>query len=648
MVAIVTPEQGNSGRYPLDLDLRPTSEPHVKLVGMVTRRADESFSVMSRRHRAWQLIDETMTAYIPLAEYEKNLRKRGGGKEQMSFQNRPVSIVVPHSYAIEDTILTYLTQAFLSNPIFPYEGVGPEDEIPAKLLEIVVAQQVNRFKAQLEIHAAFRDILRYGICSSTMEWRVLLGRKPVVREQPVYSFTGEQVGTERFKENVEAVLFEGNKVSNIDPYRLLPDPNVSIHRVQDGEFFGWSEIIDYQTLIAQENAGTSGFFNVKFLQGSQKSSKYTPDQSARKVFSGGGIGEGIVTPNTTRKVTIVNMFVLLIPNELGLGDGVDPELWLMTIANDTLLIRLQPLNLNHNQIPVAVGASEYDGYSITPVSRIEMMYGMQNVLNWEFNSHVANVRKAINDMFVVDPSMVHMPDMEDPEPGKLIRLRRSAWGRGVKEAVAQLSVNDITRANIQDASVIADIMNRTSSASDGLQGVARQGSGRRSAAEFQGTSGGALKRMERTAWVISIMYMQDLAYFYASHTQQLMSEDVYRRQVGEWPDVLKETYGRSVNITPFDIIADFDVTFKDGSPPGGGQGGAEVWVQLFQAIAGDEEIRGQFDIPRLFQHVARVMGARNVHDFMKKGGNIQSQVLPDAEVAAQAAAGNVVPIGQAQ
>jgi hypothetical protein len=51
-------------------------------------------------------------------------------------------------------------------------------------------------------------------------------------------------------------------------------------------------------------------------------------------------------------------------------------------------------------------------------------------------------------MLIVDPSLINMADLEDPKPGKLIRMRRAAWGRGVENAVKQLNVNDITRQHI--------------------------------------------------------------------------------------------------------------------------------------------------------------------------------------------------------
>jgi hypothetical protein len=202
---------------------------------------------------------------------------------------------------------------------------------------------------------------------------------------------------------------------------------------------------------------------------------------------------------STSPIDVVWMYWTLIPKDQKLGSSEYPEKWLIGMAADKVLICAKPLSLNHNMYPVAVCAPDFDGYSSTPVSRLELMYGMQEALDWLFNSHIANVRKAINDMLIVDPSLVNMADLEDPKPGKLIRMRRSAWGRGVENAVKQLGVTDITRSHIQDASSIIDYMQRTSAATDSVSGMIRKSGERVTAAETKSTQQSALSRLTKAA-----------------------------------------------------------------------------------------------------------------------------------------------------
>ena len=183
------------------------------------------------------------------------------------------------------------------------------------------------------------------------------------------------------------------------------------------------------------------------------------------------------------------------------------------------------------------------------------------------NSHVKNVRKAINDMLIVDPYLVNMKDFEDPKAGKLIRMRRTAWGRGVKDAVSQLAVNDVTRNHMADTAVVIDMMQRASGSVDSLMGIMREGSERRSATESRATTQSALSRLARMAKICSIMTMRDIGYMFASHTQQLMTQEVYASIAGRNQTELEEEYGQSVGmkISPFDINVNYDIDVGDGS-----------------------------------------------------------------------------------
>ena len=86
----------------------------------------------------------------------------------------------------------------------------------------------------------------------------------------------------------------------------------------------------------------------------------------------------------------------------------------------------------------------------------------------------------------------------------------------------------------------------------------------------------------------------------------------------------------------------FDVKPVDNTIKGGEF--AEVWVQLFQSMAASPELQQSFDIPKVFMHVARIMGANNVHEFVKRGGAIRPEVMGPEQIAQQEQAGDIVPL----
>lgn len=630
-------------KYPKDLDLRPASQEHQRLLKEVYTRALESSREMSKRYDSWRKVDKTLTAYVKLDETEEHIKSVDDRK--------PVSIVVPYSYATLETILTYFVTAFLENPIFRYEGSGPEDIVGAILLEKVIEQQTMQFKTALNLHTMFRDSLSYGMGVVTPTWDRKWGWKAVLQDQGFMSaLFGRFMNTGKVRGREETILFEGNRLKNIDPYSYLPDPNVPIHEVQQGEYVGWIEQTNYMKLIELEK-NDSDIFNVKYLKGigsgGRSQFNKTKSDSGRSERYGNNSAYG--SDMATNPIDVVWMYWTLIPKDQKLGSSEYPEKWLLGLAADKVLICAKPLSLNHNMYPVAVCAPDFDGYSATPVSRLELMYGMQEALDWLFNSHVSNVRKAINDMLIVDPSLINMADLEDPKPGKLIRMRRSAWGRGVENAVKQLQVNDITRTHIQDAASIIEYMQRTSAATDSVSGMIRKSGERVTAQESKSTTQNALSRLTKSAKIASLQAMQDIGYMFAVHTQQLMSKDTYVKATGSWAEVLRQEYGEQsrLHVTPFDLIVDYDVVVKDGSTAVGGD--TEGWIEIFRIMSQQPQMYTNFDMVRIFKHIARIMGAKDINEFILQQGPVppvQMSVNSTQNIEKGVQQGNMVPIEQ--
>ena len=617
-------------KYPMGLNLRPGSELHEKLKEAVLTRARMSNSAMSGRFESWREIDKTLTAYIPLSEAEEKVLAKDSRK--------PVSTVVPVSYATLETLLTYLVAAFLDEPIFRYEGVGPEDVLGSALLEHVVSLQSARAKMGVQLHTMFRDALAYGFGAVTPVWMRKYGFRDVMKRESYYStVSGEEIQFEPTRERTEHIRYEGNELYNIDPYNYLPDPSVSISDIQRGEFVGWVARENRMSLLKQEYAG--GIFNAKYIEHISGKSFLSTDQSRRDRYKVGGDNKA---PDVTKPVDVIHMYIDLIPSEWNLGRNNYPETWVFSLAGDQVLVRVGPTELNHGLKPAAVCAPEYDGHTVSPISKLEVINGLQRMMDFLYNSHMLNIRKAVHDMFVADPSMVNLNDIVNPSAGRIIRLRKRAWGKGTQSALEQLKVTDITRAHMQDALVVADMVQRIAGTPDTLQGFMRPSSERRSATEAHEARSGALSRIEKAARVASLQAMQDLGYMLAIQTQQFMTREQYIKIGGRYEEELRKEFG-DVNRTlvgPFDILVDFDVKMHDGTLPTSGDPG--LWATMFQVIASRPELAQQFDVARIFKYWARLSGAKNVNDFV-----IKAQVRPDEEVMNEVEKGNLVSLEEA-
>jgi hypothetical protein len=634
---LLNPEQpsiGSSGLYSINydydypdgLDFRPRSSLHKKIKDEILERALEARTTMSKRFPYWNSIDRTLTAYIELDSAEEKVLEGDSRK--------PVSIVLPYSYAVLETLLSYLVAAFVQDPIFRYEGVSPEDTIGAILMEMVIAQQCIKSKVGLNLHTNFRDQLAYGFGACGASWRQDWG----------YRITGQPDGYGGMEKVVEeAVLYEGNELINLDPYKCLPDPDVSIHEVQKMSYFGWCDQDNYYDLLAEESLDDN-LFNVKYLKHLVGRRSFLFKENSARSDKVGGFSEPAKNTRLSQAVDIIKMYIKLIPKEWKLGTSTRPEKWYFELAADEVLLRAKPIGLAHDKFPVAVGSPDFDGYSPTPISRIETLYGMQGVIDWMFNAHVANVRKAVNDNIIVDPFLVNVNDFKTSKHGGIIRTRRPAWGKGVKDVAQQLGITDVTRAHIQDVAFVIDYMQKIGGVDDAAMGILRQGGPERlTTAEYQGTRSGAVSRLRRVATVVGLQFMQDVGEFFGYHAQQMMTEDTYVKAVGEWQERLIREYaitpGSKMKVTPFDLLIGFDVIVRDGSIPGDNY--SEVWEKLFDTIAQNPGLQQRIDLFQIFSHIARNNGAKNVDEFKVK-------VMPNEQVDQQVQQGNVIPFNPQQ
>lgn len=623
--------------YPDDLDLKPDSDLHQSLKAKILTRARESRNEMSKRFPSWNEIDKILTVYIPLKDKEETIKKQD--------KTRPVSIVFPYTYSMLEALLTYMTLAFFQDPMFQYEGVGPEDVKGSSLLELVIRLHTIKTKVPLAVHSVIRNALAYGIGPGAPGWEKRYGMKPITSEV-IYLPEGRGTTRNREVQWVKSLLFEGNNLHAIDPYSWLPDPSVDASNIQRGEFVGWITNDNLMNMLAEEKEPENKMFNVKYLHAIRnKKSSFSTDQSSRNLKYGGGDPK-TATVSSTSHVDNINMHVNLIPREWELGTSEYPEKWLFTLSSDEIITSASKLTHAHGMYPAAVAAPEYDGFSPTPIGRLEILYGLQHTLDFLFNSHIANVRKSINDMFVVDPYLININDLKDPEPGKLIRLRRPAWGRGVDKVVQQLQVTDITRQNIGDSQYITQWMDRISGADQSMAGQQRKGGpDRKTKAEFQGTRGSAVSRLQRLAMITSMQFMQDIGYMFAVHTQQYLSKSTYVKIAGRDQERLTRLFGKTnqerIPVDPYDLAIDYDVIPRDGSIPGGNF--SDVWVELYKIIATDEELRKEYDTFRIFEYIANELGAKNIQDFKRNMDQIQPVTMPDEEVQKEVQAGNLVP-----
>ena len=226
------------GRYPNGLDLNPSSDLHKKLVNLVMEKARIAHHRLREKFPEWEKIDDSLTAFVDLSEAEEDVKS--------ADERKPVSIVIPLSYATLETLLTYFAAVFLQDPVFQYGPREPRDIIKAAKMEYLVQYQVELGKMALGLHTQWRDAFSYGFGLAAPEFIRDYAYKTVKKKMSMWSNLMRVFVEGPMQEIRQRVVrYEGNVLNSIDPYLSLPDPNVAIHNLQRGEFFGWIERTNY-------------------------------------------------------------------------------------------------------------------------------------------------------------------------------------------------------------------------------------------------------------------------------------------------------------------------------------------------------------------------------------------------------------------
>lgn len=625
--------------YPEDLNLHPDSEQHRAILQLLLKAAQESYEVMYDRFDVWRELDEKLSVYTELDSDEKEI--------QDEDERKPVSIVVPIAYATRETLLTYWVAAFLQSPILRYEASkDPNDLVGVMLLESIIEQHNIRSKLALDLHTMWSDSFTYGFGAGATNWRTTYRYRTRYVEK-VDRLLGFPYKKSKVLERQEIVDFNGNNLDVLDPYNCLPDPSVPVIKVNDMNFFGYVERTNYNDLLLDEKHGGGDVFNVKFLHDlSDKTSRYFSADE----YNTGRYRKQNINPSlrpgsgmATKPADIMTMKMWIIPKDLDLGKGEYPEVWEFRVVADRVIIGAQPSENDHNQLGIVTMSPDSDGHTTLPVSILEREYPLQHGIDWLWQSHVANVRKAVNNMFVVDPSIINMNDLVNTKYGMLARTRAAAWGRPVGDAIHQLQVQDVTQGHINDIGFLMNIDNLVFTNTQAKGGMEKRGD-RVSAQEARDTRTSFLSKMEKQAKIGSIQGHYDIADQYASNTIQFLDDEQYVKITGDYAQLLAEEYGidtRFIKVDPGALDVRYDVVPNDGTIPSGEY--AQIWERLMNNAAAHPDIYGSLDFVRVWRHVARLLGAKNPHMFMKNRAPIQSRVTDQGTIEEEVRKGNMVP-----
>jgi hypothetical protein len=602
---------------------------HRRLVSRLSTRVRMAEKGQSEQHDKWRRAEEITLAYMPETEVDARRRaNREAGKPTYT------TIAIPYSYAMLMSAHTYWTSVFFSRtPIHQYSGRHGEGEMQVQAMEALISYQVEIGQMTGPYYVWLYDAGKYGCGILGHYWE-----KQILHYGQIVEMPNPLTGVPELFQTTQVVEgYQGNRVYNLSPWDFMHDPRVSLKNFQRGEFciarcrIGWSKILErYQ----------QGYYNsnIDHLKGhlTDKARTEGSDQLRRPQFDMTLQDDVEEESKHPSGATFYEVFIELVPDEWGLGKGLMyPQKWVFTITEDLeLVVGATPLGLVHCQFPFDVLECEIEGYGEYARGMPEIMTGIQETIDWLINSHFFNVRAALNNQFIVDPSKLVIKDVQNSGPGFIWRLRPEAYGTDITKMFAQVQVSDVTRTHLADFQTMLGIGERTLGVNDQIMGTLHTG-GRKTATEVRTTTGFGVNRLKTTSEYMS-------ATGFAPHSQKLVqtSQQYYDMQaklkrVGSY---VVEAGEKFINVSPADIAGFYDFVPVDGTLPVDRMAQANLWKELMGNIRMmPPEIAMGYDWSRIFAWVAQLGGLKNITQF-------KIQLTPQEQLLRMAQQGNVVPM----
>jgi len=611
----------------LTLKIDPKGKLHKKLIARVSSRITMALSKQTNQHVKWRKAEETTLAYIPEDEADAVRRvDREGGKP------RYTTIHLPYSYALLMSAHTYWTSTFFARtPIHQYSGRHGETEMQVQALEALIAYQVEVGEMMGPYYIWFYDAGKYGhgVLGHYWEQEIIHYGSIMEYENP----TTGQIDVLQTTQEIQG--YQGNKVYNVSPYDFLHDPRVQMAQFQKGEFCCSRRRLGWGDILRREKAGY--YVNLDELKrhgGEDKGASDGASQLVRPDFSSTTLDEDEGKSHPAGAV-FWEFYVDLIPSEWGVGKTDYPQKWCITVTeNLELIVGASPLGYIHGKFPFDVLEPEIEGYGLYSRGLPEIMEPIQNTMDWLVNSHFFNVRAAINNQFIIDPSKVVVADTKNGEPGFIWRLRPEAFGTDIRSMVHQVPVTDVTRGHFAELQNMIQIGERTLGINDQIMGALHQG-GRKTATEIRTSTGFGVNRLKTMTEYMS-------ATGFATHSQKLVqsSQQFYDMEgklkiVG---DLAMDAGQAFMNVTPDAIAGFYSFVPVDGTLPVDRMAQANLWKEIFAGLRMmPPQIAQGYDWAKMFGWMATLGGLKNIHQFKIK-------VVPDQQLLGQAAAGNVIPM----
>lgn len=533
---------------------------------------------------------------------------------------RPIKQAIPMAFAKVHTFKSFVLSLYFQREKF-YEltSTGSEDEQYRELAEKLLQSDLEKNQWYHRVGQWATHMGKHGLGIIKHTWDEDYGY--VARESMEGGFgLGKwKIGGKTVSTYEQVLKNAGNKLKVVNPNCFLPDPRVPLIDINDGEFCGDEFELSKTELLEMQHRGV--------VMGIDDLSPMTISRAhfrrRMNLHHQSQINHNDPT-KTSHLVRITEMQIKLVPSKhemfdgSKLGDEDFPVKYLVWIANDSRIIRLEPYGYLHDKFTYNISTYDEDDTDYLSVSLVDLVQQLQDTSDWFFNSRVESVSRNIEGKLVVDPMGVEVESIKNDS--RLILVKKGASRLGVDNFVKQLDVRDTTAGHMNDVSAIAAMVNSVTAVNENAQG--QYHTGRRSATEARVVTQGASARMKQVASSAWCTCFAPLGHSLLTNLRQGMNEEMIVLRAGEqWFDPEHPSRQEAVMrflADPETLIRSQDFWVFEGTIASEKQYTAQQLMELFNTVVtlGPQGIIDLEISPKLLIHkIFELLGVPDLASF---------------------------------
>lgn len=610
-------------------DLRPGTEKAEKISRMLTDNFKLSHRHVSLNYPIWDDLEMFYRSYRLIDDEDRESEEKYGVRK----------IIVPIQFATIQTMLTFMMEVFTAlKPVLRIRGADPASVKKARIMELCLDYDYRGNRGYLLLQQWFLNTFRYGfgVMENTWGTRSVIRKMLVPGRASTFNLEGQDhtvPGPLEYR-NEPFTTFEGNIWNIVDNRKFYPDPRVPLANFQRGNFCGHQNYIHDMELAELENDDI--IFNTKYIKqsvpfGSGHGSEVDERDHNRDRWRGASYLEGSMQIAQKDQTHVHEQIIVkIIPRDYELSSEDRPQDWLFRRIDGQVIVAAEPNP--YQKFPYAVAEAYPDILAFMSQGVMEFTQPLAQHLNFLFNSHMANVRRIIKDMILVDPSRIDIRDLIDNQDGGFVRLLNAGYGQDPSQFAKQLSIQDVTSGHMVAAKEIREMWGEFTGATSHMFG--QISSGRRTAYELQGVFRQAGARMKMQADLMSAEGVAPLTEQMAMLRQENMSREQFMEvagysalDLGVDPDQIIEGF---LSVGRDHINGVFNYPAEEGVLPQDRAQMAETLDKMMDRIAQNPFLGQVFDIVTIFKETVRQGGIHNIDDFLNRAVKVDTAIMtPD-------------------